>query len=377
MSKATGIQWTDWTWNPIAGCFTASPGCANCYAARSAWRMSHHGNDKISGKGEGTAKLAANGEPVWTGLVRLAEHTLTEPLKARKPMRIFANSMSDLFFSALSDEQIARIWAVMALAYWHDFQVLTKRAERMRDWLRNPGTPALVTAEMVRLDPTATLPAWPLPNIWVGVSIESQSWADQRLPVLLDCPAAIRFLSAEPLLGQVDLELALRRSGASSNLGAAGLHWVISGGESGKRARPMHPDWLRLLRDQCAGAGIAYFVKQRGEWSWNFEANDSREARAIMPDGTAVPVGTLGSQTIVKVGTVEAGDVLDEVRWQDFPRVPVPLSARKARKQERGGSEVVPLRDLFEWQPAAFTATPASADGPVLPLRQGRQVPEP
>lgn len=339
----TGIQWTDWTWNPIAGCFTASPGCKNCYAVRAAWKMSHHGNAKVSGKYEGTAELGANGEPVWTGLVRLAESALTEPLTRRKPSRIFVNSMSDPFYDGFSDEQIARIWAVMALAHWHDFQVLTKRAARMRDWLRDPKTPDLVAAEIARLDPTAKLPAWPLPNVWVGVSIEDQPRADERLPLLLDCPAAVRFVSAEPLLGKVDLVWALKRSSlGSSDLAAAGLHWVISGGESGPRARLMHPDWPRLLRDQCAGAGVAYFFKQRGEWSWDFDANDSRRASAVMLDGKVVAVGAPGSQTVVKVGPEEAGDILDGKRWQQFPKVAIPLSARKPPKRKRAGKKALP-----------------------------------
>jgi protein gp37 len=330
MSKKTGIEWTDTTWNPIAGCFVASPGCKNCYAVEAAWRMMRHPNEKVASKYAGTVELNANGVKCWTGEVRLVERTLLEPTKERTPMRIFVNSMSDAFYEKLSDEQIAKIWAGMALAPWHDFQVLTKRAERMRDWLRDPRTPDLVAAEIARLEPGAVLSAWPVSNVWVGVSIEDQVRANERLPSLLDCPAAVRFVSAEPLIRPVSLMVALEQHGGknASDLASAGLHWVIVGGESGQDSRPMHPDWARSLRDECVGAGIKFFFKQVGEWSWERHSGDDYLCDGIMSDGGRVSVGTPGSQTVVKVGTDKAGKLLDGREWQEFPAVPVPLSAR-------------------------------------------------
>ncbi len=351
MSKKTGIEWTDTTWNPVAGCFVASPGCKNCYAVEMAWRMTHHPNKKVSGKYAGTVELNANGVACWTGEVRLVERTLLEPSKERKPMRIFVNSMSDAFYEKLSDEQIAKIWAGMALAPWHDFQVLTKRAERMRDWLRDPRTPGLVAAEIDRLEPGAMLPAWPFSNVWVGVSIEDQVRADERLPLLLDCPATVRFVSAEPLIRPVSLKLALEQHGMknASDLASAGLHWVIVGGESGQDSRPMHPDWARALRDECAGAGIKFFFKQIGAWSWDAQSGEGYLREGIMPDGGRVPVGTPGSRAVMKVGADKAGKLLDGRVWQEFPPVAVPLSERRApvRKRRRSAKLQQIQSELF------------------------------
>jgi protein gp37 len=337
MTAKTGIEWTDKTWNPIAGCFPASPGCANCYAVELAWRWSHHPNEKVSSKYAGTVELDAKEKPVWTGKVRLVERTLLDPSKWRTPMRVFVNSMSDAFYEELSDEQIAKIWAGMALASWHDFQVLTKRAERMHGWLRDPRTPELVAAELDRLEPGTALPAWPVPNVWVGVSIEDQVRAEERLPLLLECPAAIRFVSAEPLVKPVNLTRALRQSsnGSAVDLASAGLHWVIVGGESGPFARPMHPAWARALRDECVGAGIRFFFKQVGEWSWEGHPEDGRLVEGLMPDGRRVRVGTPGSQSVLQVGTANAGKLLDGRKWQEFPPVPVPLSERKPPARKR------------------------------------------
>lgn len=246
MSDSSRIEWTDATWNPVTGCTKVSPGCDRCYAETFAERFrgvpGHHFEQGFD--------------------VVLRPERLDQPLKWKKPRRIFVNSMSDLFHEAVPDAYIAKVWQVMAATPQHTYQVLTKRHARMRAWFRR----------------------WPnavLTNLWLGVSVENQQWADIRIPALLDTPATIRFISAEPLVGPVDLSRWLgieymdALEGYGEELGAAlagrvgpssGLHWVIAGGESGRGARPVHPEWLRTLRDQCEASRTPFFFKQWGEW---------------------------------------------------------------------------------------------------------------
>ena len=259
----TSIEWTDKTWNPIVGCSIVSPGCTNCYAMRMAARLEAMGSvmefREELGHSINVAKSHYNGltQPskagaVWTGKVaRAPEHILTAPWRWKKPCRIFVNSMSDLFHESIPDEWIAEVFAVMEGAPRHTFQVLTKRAARMRRWCSQWN--ALV---------------YPLPNVWLGVSAEDQTRADERIPDLLATPAAVRFVSAEPLLGQIKMHERLGDDWLASGLSGErkGLDWVIVGGESGKGARPMHPDWARSIRDQCEAAGVPFFFKQWGNW---------------------------------------------------------------------------------------------------------------
>ena len=263
MSDNSAIEWTDSTWNVVTGCTEISPGCDNCYAKTFAerWRgiPGHHFERGFD--------------------VVLRPKRLGLPLKWRRPRRIFVNSMSDLFHDAVPDEYIARVFAVMALAQQHTFQVLTKRHGRMRSLLRSASFGHLV-AEQGRqhhigsqgdwLQVAAMLGGAPLPNVWLGVSVEDQKWADIRVPALLDTPAAVRFLSCEPLLGPVDLHFWLTgvdpntRRSETPDVDVVGLDWVITGGESGTRARPFNLYWARSIRDQCTAAGVAYFHKQHG-----------------------------------------------------------------------------------------------------------------
>lgn len=278
-----GITWTEQTWNPIRGCTRVSQGCVNCYAERVAARFSGPGQPY-----EGLAKMTAGG-PRWTGNVELVEDHLLDPLRWKRPRLVFVNSMSDLFHESLPDEAIDRIFAVMALTPQHQFQVLTKRPARMLAWfsrrlnhigiaalcfvggaatrLRDNQLPYLdgerLTDKCPWLDPSGPELAWPLHNVWLGVSVEDQATADERIPVLLQTPAAVRFVSAEPLLGPVTLNRWLLSEHGRRALGARpGISWVIVGGESGAGARPMHPDWARSLRDQCRATGVAFFMKQ-------------------------------------------------------------------------------------------------------------------
>lgn len=303
MADNTKIEWTDASWNPITGCTVHSAGCTNCYAMKLAGtRLRNH----PSRAGLTTQTKAG---PVWNGQVRFNEDWLTQPLKWKRPRMIFVCAHADLFHESVQDEWIDRIFAVMALCPQHTFQVLTKRSARMREYCNDQGVIDRIDCFMdelisERVDPLnrrsddlrATAPCmsdfsedWPLPNVWLGVSVENQAAADERIPDLLSTPAAVRWISAEPLLGPVDLRKWIgwvhhhpdnQRSAALDAISAAAfaelksrrpdlprIDWVIAGGESGTGARPMHPYWARSLRDQCAAAGTPFFFKQWGEWA--------------------------------------------------------------------------------------------------------------
>ena len=232
---------------------------------------------------DGTTRRGKNGTD-WTGVVHLHEDRLSLPLKWRKPQRVFVDSMSDLFHPTVPDEYVDKVFAVMALASRHTFIVLTKRPERMRAYThqasgriadtiirlrRERGDTDMAVVPLPHVQPGTAW--WPLPNVWLGTSVEDQAAADKRIPHLLETPAAVRFLSCEPLLGPVDLWGAKYPAANGGLQGAVttwpgGVDWVITGGESGHGARPADPDWFRQIRDQCKATGVAYFHKQAGEW---------------------------------------------------------------------------------------------------------------
>lgn len=266
MADKTGIEWTDASWNPIRGCSMAkgseTGGCLNCYAAAVAVRFSDPGLPYA-----GLAKRTPSG-PRWTGRVEVVDHHLCDPLKWQKPRRIFVNSMSDLFHEALTDAQIDRVFAVMALAPQHTFQVLTKRPERMKRYLTSVtfgqsviSEPSAYKRVVAAMDMPEWLPAgrrflrvpenWPLPNVWLGTSVENRDTL-HRIDTLKDTPAAVHFVSLEPLL---------------EDLGALlldGIEWVIVGGESGPGARSCRPSWIRAIVQQCVRQHVPVFVKQLG-----------------------------------------------------------------------------------------------------------------
>ena len=358
MADKTRIEWSDATWNPIVGCSIVSPGCRDCYAMRDGHRL---GANPKTAHYAGLTEIAANGKPIWNGQVRFVEHALDRPLRWRRPRAIFVNSMGDLFHESVPDEWIDRVFSVMALASQHRFQVLTKRAERMRNYL-HPDDIERTKSIVSHMDNFAAptpyqLPAWPLPNVWLGVSAEDQKTAEARIPFLLDTPAAIRFLSAEPLLGPIDLRrLRLGRdhcdlyltdrelyldalTGTHEGLAKdgplpqalAGLDWVIAGGESGAKARPMHPDWPRALRDQCMILSAFHF-KQWGEWFPGIvePSDDGPPWRRAYPDiehdptacdwegrwtGHDFPDG----EGMLRVGKKRAGRTLDGREWNEMP----------------------------------------------------------
>lgn len=309
MSNNTSIEWTDATWNPTTGCTKVSGGCDHCYA-------------------EGIAHRFA-GTPAYPNgfQVTLRPERLSWPLRRRKPSRIFVNSMSDLFHADVPDDYIAHVWAVMARAQHHTFQVLTKRHSRMRSLLNSDLFRRNMYDHLVSIDYAwirDTPLAWPLPNVWLGVSTEDQRWADTRIPALLDTPAAVRFISAEPLLGPIEL---LEHFGSGPAVGGpAALDWVIVGGESGPGARPMHPDWPRGLRDQCALADVPFLFKQWGA----FRPIDhgciecaslyiERETGRVATDDDMWNVTGGHWWGVERMGKKAAGRELDGRTWDEFP----------------------------------------------------------
>lgn len=312
MGANTNIQWTDATWNPVRGCSRVSEGCRNCYAEKVAARFSGPGLPY-----EGLARVGVGGGARWTGEVRMVPEHLADPLRWTRPRRVFVNSMSDLFHEKLTNEEIAAVFGVMAAAPRHTFQLLTKRAERMREWFAwfrgelgdearaenllsegyadavfdgSNGDHDAKTCEMldrIRDAHDAHLDEmpWPLPNVHLGVSVEDQETADERIPHLLATPAAVRFVSYEPALGPVDFtsitlpdEVAASARLSVARINAltdqddehyfndhAKLDWIIVGGESGPGARPFDISWARSTVEQCRAAGTAVFVKQLGK----------------------------------------------------------------------------------------------------------------
>jgi protein gp37 len=359
MADKTKIEWSDATWNPVTGCTRVSPGCGTprfegdkpggCYAEALAERF------------RGTS-----GHYYEHGFdVQLRPDMLDRPLRWKKPRLIFVNSMSDLFHDSIPDDYIARVFAVMAVAKQHTFQVLTKRHGRMRSLLNSGHFVAKVWGEVDKRAPgvgaqaVMMWPSMPLPNVWIGVSVESQQWADIRIPPLLETPAAVRWISAEPLLGPVDLDEWLpcvfctagvvedqnwspefprhRRSigdgyipCAACNLGnweertRPALSWIVAGGESGPGARPMHPEWARSLRDQCQQASVPFLFKQWGAWvpsegTSQYPYRDGAYAW-IMPDGSPGEPGAHGGVSMCRVSKKYAGRELDGRTWDEFPQ---------------------------------------------------------
>lgn len=387
MAEHSSIEWTEATWNPIAGCSIVSPGCTNCYAMRRvAPRLAKNpATPHYAGTVEGS-----NAGPVWTSKVNVAsDKVLTAPLRWKRPRLVFVNSTSDLFHEAVPDETIDKIFAVMALCPQHTFQILTKRSARMREWFEERWQPAPER----RIAPGFVIPAetvgetrrtqieracepllerlglvdtenddlwtadgkckamqwrWPLPNVWLGVSAERQKEADERIPDLLATPAAIRFVSAEPLIGPIQFDDlcdghkfidALRGNWWQDDpegpnrisRGHEKLDWIIVGGESGPGARPMHPDWAREIRDECAAAQVPFFFKQWGEWApgWTVEEPWRFESATILPDGSvrewqdAYPAARLVDPDMAgmcRSGKKAAGRLLDGREHTEWPQ---------------------------------------------------------
>ncbi|MFB6372789.1 MAG: DUF5131 family protein [Bradymonadaceae bacterium] len=296
----SGIEWTTETWNPVTGCQRVSEGCQNCYAEQMAGRLKQMGVDQYE---DVVDKPDGVDEWRWTGEITLVEHRLDKPLKwTHDNLRIFVDSMSDLFHEDVPFKYIAACFGVMAACPEHTFQILTKRPERMRqffEWLSSEtrevyggdrgefrGKFCELEAEK-RLDGElrASSIGWPLPNVWLGVSAEHQKAADERIPPLLECPAAVHFVSAEPLLGSIDFSRIRNEEwGRYNPMRSPDLDWVIVGGESGKGARECSVDAIRSIAKQCLTNGVPVFVKQLGAVPVGDNVNEIDDPKGGDPD---------------------------------------------------------------------------------------------
>lgn len=334
----TKIEWCDMTINPIVGCSKCSPGCDNCYAERIAARMANHPNPKVSGKYAGVVDDRGK----WTGKMNVDLSCLRKFPK--EPSRIFVGSMCDLFHERATRLVIAEFLDVVASHPQHIFMLLTKRPARMRD-------------EIVFYTEGLLPPRCPvLPNLWLGATVCNQAEADEKIPLLLQVPAAKRFVSIEPMLGAVDLTSIKHReedaewrvncltaeawcdnsTSASAYCDSADgvekLDWVICGGETGPKARPMHPDWVRSLRTQCVAAGVPFFFKSWGEWEEFYDRDrddpdwrevpsigSHRNERFVNLDGRH---GFHGKRVLAmrRVGKRRSGRLLDGCEWNEVPR---------------------------------------------------------
>lgn len=288
MSRKSKIEWTNNTWNPVTGCSKVSEGCKNCYAERD-WK-------RLSAPTRGLPLKHGNTRNIYTGRpftdVRCHPERLDQPLRWKKPKRIFVNSMSDLFHESVPEPFLNEIFGVMSLCPQHTFQILTKRPERMMTYLSQGDIEDLIRDGQFQIAKEVVDPweyeyeieEYPLPNVWLGVSVEDQHTADERIPLLLQTPVEIRWVSVEPLLGSVNLSSFLYGK----------IDWAVCGGESGPNARPMRADWARSVRDQCIAADVPFFFKQWGEWA---------------------PT-SIGMR---RVGKKKAGRALDGRYWDEYP----------------------------------------------------------
>lgn len=351
MGAKSNIEWTDATWTPIRArrhdngkvgvhCELVSEGCKNCYAAS-------HNKRNLPVHGTGLDFTVLNREKVE---IFVDDEMLMAPIRWRKLRKIFVCSQTDLFGEFVADEMIDRVFAVMALCPQHTFQVLTKRPERMRKYIGQALHSKMVEVIGVGTGQVRSA-SWmtPLENVWLGVTAENQTRADERIPVLLQTPAARRFVSVEPMLGPVDffwIRDALgmgegggfvdalngwSHDGRGDGCGVNRIDWVICGGESGRGARPMHPDWARSLRDQAVAAGVPFMFKQWGAWQIGSGSNPSSD-RVLLNDGMLlgmaldnVPYDVRSnwaeyrSTVVSKVGKKTAGRLLDGAEWNQFP----------------------------------------------------------
>ena len=344
MSGKTKIEWTEATWNCITGCTKVSQGCRFCYAEREWPRLA-----------------APRAKPnIYTGRdftdVKCHPEKLVIPWRWAKPRRIFVNSMSDLFHESVPFEFIASVFAIMGVTTRHTYQVLTKRPERMLEFFRwvheEFGSQEFLADERIfkhfpKDIPWESMnstghgydncgPLYPYKNVWLGVSCEDQATADERIPLLLPTPAAVRWVSAEPLLGPINLRCIapfddFHTDALDTPDPSRKLQWIVAGGESGPQARPMHPEWVRSIRDQCQAAGALFFFKQWGEWEIASAKNGHHGS--VMPETgekytwigkngkTFNPSAPDGQDcyAMAKVGKKRAGRLLDGRTWDEYP----------------------------------------------------------
>ena len=314
----------DRAWSLIGGCSKASPGCDNCWAEKESNMRANNPNEKVRSRHEG---LTTDGK--WNGSIKLHTDNIDLPLRVKKPT-VWA-IWNDLFHEDVPDEFIARAWWVMGQCAGyldpsryrpHKFIVLTKRAERMKKWIQGWCDPRIRKQWIESLgevyDWMNGPKYWPdaLDNVLLGVTAENQEQVDKRIPILLQIPAAVRFVSVEPMLGPMDFSFDVGTGeGHRDSFFNHGLNWVICGGESGSGARPIHPEWARSLRDQCTAADVSFFFKQWGEWVGNYPG-DNWDPTEIMQhyyfaNGSPCKVWRCGKK--------KAGRTLDGYEWNDIP----------------------------------------------------------
>lgn len=319
MAENSAIEWTDHTFNPWIGCTRVSPGCDHCYAAT---------QDKFrrwTPEGWGGPRRRT-GDDTWAKPPRWDDRHAEFFAAHGRRQRVFCASLADVFDNQVPSEWRRDLFQLIAATPNLDWLLLTKRIGNAVDMIRQ----ALVDAGTVE---PGVLRRWPLPNVWVGATVVNQEEADRDIPKLLATPARVRFLSMEPLLGPVEFSNVSRRADAISQLGKkalSGIDWVIVGGESGPGARPMHPDWARSLRDQCAAAGVPFLFKQQGEWHEHIEADRSCwvavDGRGIIEHGTDEETKAFAGQTgtqwrlVYRPGKKAAGRLLDGRTHDEFPR---------------------------------------------------------
>lgn len=324
MADASRIEWTDATWNPIVGCSVVSPGCTHCYAMKMAARI----EAMQPGSHYAGTTTPTKGGPVWTGRVVENRRALFQPLDWKRGRRIFVNSMGDLFHPGVTDQQILDVFTVMAAAPQHEYQVLTKRHDRMRKFVERQDLLNDIYVNWYNVSGgPREVEGWPLRNVLLGVSVEDQRRADDRRRGLLHVARAgwRTFVSYEPALGAVDWS------------GWEFLSWLISGGESGPHARPSHPDWHRAARDYCAAHGIPYFFKQWGEWlDEQIATAQSCAPGPEMFDRFGTPKGPRwrpyeatdrNGGAMIRVGKRAAGRLLDGVLHDARPTLTATLEA--------------------------------------------------
>lgn len=303
------IEWTEATWSPVIGCTKVSAGCKHCYAER-----------------EVETRWSKNPKSIWYGRrftdVLCRPEAIAgagSPLRWRAPRRIFVCPRADLFHDDVPDLFIADVFGVMAATPQHTYQVLTKRPERARWLLGKEGVLNFATAvaECAAMYSEVDV-EWPLENVHLGVSVEDQATADERIPVLLKTPAAVRWVSAEPLLAAVDLRPYLDGSFANADISRPDLDWVVVGGESGPDARPMHPDWVRQIRDDCRDTRVPYLFKQWGEWI----GGGPGWVLANLPDQKGTPCHPWPDGSVaMRLGKRTCGRLLDGVLHDAYPEV--------------------------------------------------------
>lgn len=338
----TKIEWATKVWNPVTGCTPISAGCANCYAKRMANRLKgRHGYDAAD-----PFKVTIH-----------TEDKFLEPLKWRKPSNVFVCSMGDLFHKDVPTLEIDKVFAIAAISPKHNFMFLTKRPDRMATYFDTPAKKLAERWEDViysmgisagddEIDTVASFLhnicglGWPLKNIWLGVSVEDQKAADDRIHYLNEISAAVKFVSCEPLLSEINFEKSL---GESLKWHAGGLKncisWVISGGETGHNARPVHPDWIRSIRNQCDSGGIPFFFKGWGEFkngsdyinlktsnhivltNGEFARWDNDDWKSISKKYSVNQFNDLKPFVVCKTGKKQSGDLLDGKQYHEFPKI--------------------------------------------------------